>query len=149
RASGFMHNWSPLSVTTDGNTQNVVLVDTTKNLVDMKITTRPNPSTGAVKVQTGASITSLLTFLEDNGLGVYATPAPGDITVGGALAIDGHGTGIPAVGETAQPGHSYGTLSNLIISLTAVVWNSTSNSYVLKTFERSDLDAKAFLVHLG
>lgn len=123
---------------------NVVLVDTRKNLVHMELT--PDRS---VSVETGASMLALLTFLEKNGLGMYASPAPGDITVGGALAIGGHGTGIAAVGEKIPPGQAYGTLSNLIISLTAVVWDSSSKTFVLKTFKRSDADAKAFLVHFG
>lgn len=144
-----MHNWSPLTVTQDNNCRNVVLVKTTTKLIHMEITNTTNPSMKAVKVQTGVMMTDLLTFLEENELGVYSTPAPGDITIGGALAIDGHGTGIPASGETVTPGHSYGTLSNLIISLTAVVWDPNSNSYTLKTFQRSDTHSKAFLVHLG
>jgi FAD/FMN-containing dehydrogenase len=91
-------------VTQASNWQNVILVDT-KKLARMEITTSPDASTSAVNVQTGAQMTKLLTFLEENGLGVYATPAPGDLTVGGVLTIDGHGTGVPAMGETATPGH--------------------------------------------
>jgi FAD/FMN-containing dehydrogenase len=135
-------------VTQANNSRNVILVNT-KKLARMKITSSPEPCTSAVKVQTGAQMTELLTFLEKNGLGVYATPAPGDLTVGGVLAIDGHGTGVPAMGEIVTPGHSFGTLSNLIMSLTAVVWDSKSKSYILKTFQRFELEAKAFLVHLG
>ena len=43
---------------------------------------------------------ALLTALEARALGLTATPAPGDLTLGGVLAIDGHGTAIPATGET-------------------------------------------------
>lgn len=85
RAKGFMHNWSPLTVTATNDNKHVVLIDTTKNLVSMKLTTYTNVKT--VKVQTGASMINLLTFLERNGLGLYAVPAPGDVTVGGVLAI--------------------------------------------------------------
>jgi FAD/FMN-containing dehydrogenase len=49
-------------------------------------------------------------------------PAPGDITVGGMLAINAHGSAIPGTGETRQPGQTYGSLSNPILSLTTVVW---------------------------
>lgn len=150
RASGFMHNWSPLTVT-KANTRikNVILVDTTKRLVEMKITSSPNSQVKAVQVQTGTSMNDLLTFLEKNEMGMYAVPAAGDVSVGGVLAIGGHGSGFPAINEKIPAGFSYGTLSNLIISLTAVVWDSALETYVLKTFLRSDADCKAFLIHLG
>lgn len=150
RASGYMHNWSPLTVTKTNNIKkNVVLVDTTKTLVNMQLTPSPYPNTKAVKVGSGVSMENLLTFLERNGLGVYSAPAVGDITIGGVLAIGGHGSSIPAIGEKEPPGFSYGSISNLVISLTAVVWDSDRNSYVLKTFKRSEADTKAFLVNLG
>ena len=78
-----------------------------------------------------------------------AHPAPGDITIGGALAIDGHGTAVPAQGETIIPGHTYGSVSNLILSLTAVVWSASQGQYVLQTFERSDPAIQPLLAHLG
>ena len=34
-------------------------------------------------------------------------------------------------------------------TVTAVVWSSAQNQYVLKTFSRSDPDIKAFLTSLG
>ena len=55
-------------------------------------------------------------------------PAPGDITIGGALAIDAHGAALPANGETQVSGSTYGSLSNLVTSLTAVVWSSAQPS---------------------
>lgn len=42
-----------------------------------------------------------------------------------------------------------GTLSNSIVSFTAVVWDSVINAYTLKTFQRTDEESSAFLVHLG
>ncbi|XP_037041243.1 uncharacterized protein LOC119077966 [Bradysia coprophila] len=150
RASGYMHNWSPLTVTKANRfVKNVVLVDTKAALIRMALTQSPYANTMAVQVQTGVTVTDLLTFLEENGLGVYAVPAPGGITIGGALAIGGHGTSVPAIGETEPPGFSYGTISNLVISLTAVVWDPAQQTYGLKTFRRSETETKAFLVHLG
>jgi FAD/FMN-containing dehydrogenase len=146
RARGKMHNWSPLSVVPGSDVSRVLLVDTTECLTAMSIV----PGTpAAVRVQTGATMDALLLFLEQRGYGVTAHPAPGDITVGGALAIDGHGTAIPAVGETRASGQTYGTLSNLVRSLTAVVWDTATSSYVLRVFDRSHPDCKAFLTHLG
>lgn len=42
-----------------------------------------------------------------------------------------------------------GSLSSLIVSFTAVVWNNETNAFVLKTFQRSDTDATSFFVSLG
>ncbi|MFO5836832.1 FAD-linked oxidase, partial [Klebsiella pneumoniae] len=64
-------------------------------------------------------------------------------------AIDGHGTGIPAQGESRLPGQSYGSLSNSIVALTAVVWDGAAGQYVLKTFRRDAPACAPFLVHLG
>lgn len=150
RASGYMHNWSPLTVTKSNKiVKNVVLVDTTKTLINMELTPSPYPDTKAVRVGSGTSMHNLLTFLEDNGLGLYSAPAVGHITIGGVLAVGGHGSSIPAIGEKEPTGFSYGSVSNLVISLTAVVWDPARNSYVLKTFKRSEADTKAFLVNLG
>ncbi|EPJ42230.1 hypothetical protein STAFG_0697 [Streptomyces afghaniensis 772] len=92
---------------------------------------------------------AMLTFLEEHGLGVTATPAPGVLTLGGALAIDAHGTAVPARGERRPQGHTYGSLSNLILSLTAVVWDSRAGAYALRTFHRDKGDCAALLTHLG
>jgi len=147
RARGFRHGWAPLTVTSrPGDAATTILVDTTRHLTAMEIlSTAP----GAVRVETGASMDSLLAFLEEAGLGVTNVPAPGDLSVGGALAIDGHGTSIPAVGEIRMPGHTYGSLSNLILSVTAVVWDPAGGRYRLRTFDRADPQCKAFLTHLG
>jgi FAD/FMN-containing dehydrogenase len=146
RPRGMMHNWSPLTVS-PGTTcsSKVVLLDTTLHLTAVAINTTAN----TVTAQTGITMEALLTALENAGLGVTATPAPGDLTLGGVLAIDGHGTAIPAVGETPAAGHTYGSLSNLIRSLTAVVWDPGTSQYVLQTFQRTDAACKALLAHLG
>ncbi|MER5267584.1 cholesterol oxidase substrate-binding domain-containing protein [Actinosynnema sp. NPDC002837] len=142
RPRGFRHGWAPLTVTADTTgADRVVLVDTTRHLKAM--TALPD----AVRVQTGASMDDLLAFLEDAGLGVTNTPAPGDLTVGGVLAINGHGTSVPAVGETRPPGHTYGSLSNMIMSLTAVVWDG--GEYRLRTFQRDEPECAALLTHVG
>jgi FAD/FMN-containing dehydrogenase len=146
RPRGMMHNWSPLTVPPSATCgSKVVLLDTTQYLTAVSINTTNN----TVTAQTGITMEALLTALEGAGLGVTATPAPGDVTLGGVLAIDGHGTAVPAVGEQALAGHTYGSLSNLVLSLTAVVWNPASGQYVLRTYQRSDARCKAFLVHLG
>jgi FAD/FMN-containing dehydrogenase len=147
RARGMMHNWSPLVIPVDSSGANLVLADTTECLTAVTINESGSPAT--VTAQTGVTMDVLLQDLENARLGLTAHPAPGDITLGGVLAIDGHGTAVPAQGETLIPGHTYGSVSNLILSLTAVVWNAAQGQYVLQTFERSDPAIQPLLTHLG
>jgi FAD/FMN-containing dehydrogenase len=147
RPRGSMHNWSPLTVAAGAVCPNIILVDMTANLKSVTVNTATTPKT--VTAQTGVKMEALLTTLEASNLGVNACPAPGDISLGGALAIDGHGTGVPKTGETLIPGNTYGSLSNLIRSLTAVVWDAANNQYELRTFQRSDPGCAALLTHVG
>ncbi|MDK1343008.1 cholesterol oxidase substrate-binding domain-containing protein [Streptomyces sp. 378] len=145
RARGASHGWSPLTVT-EGTPSGapVLLVDTAPHLTGLAL-----DSPTAVRAGTGVTLEALLTFLEEHGLGVTATPAPGVLTLGGALAVDAHGTAVPARGERRRPGHTYGSLSNLVLSLTAVVWDPRAGAYVLRTFHRDEADCAALLAHLG
>lgn len=147
RPRGSMHNWSPLTIQAGAVCPNVILVDTTQNLKAVSVNTSSTPKT--VTAQTGIMMEDLLTTLEGYTLGVTACPAPGDISLGGALAIDAHGTAVPKTGETLVSGHTYGSLSNLVRSLTAVVWNSANNQYELRTFQRTDPGCTALLAHVG
>lgn len=136
RPRGMMHNWSPLTVTPGTPTDaRVVLVDTTQRLTAMRIA---SSSPATVAVQTGATMFDLLAFLEEHGYGLTSVPAPGDVTVGGVLAIGGHGTALTA-----------GTLSNLVVSMQAVVWSPTRRRYVRRTYGREHPACKALLTHLG
>ncbi|MFI2205720.1 cholesterol oxidase substrate-binding domain-containing protein [Streptomyces sp. NPDC020192] len=145
RARGRSHGWSPLTIT-EGTTAGTrtVLVDTAPHLTGLAL-----ESGSAVRAGTGVTLEALLTFLEGHGLGLTATPAPGDLTLGGALAIDAHGTAVPADGERPPPGSTYGSLSNRVLELTAVVWDADSGAYVLRTFRREEADCAALLTHLG
>ncbi|NUU22573.1 MAG: FAD-binding protein, partial [Streptomycetaceae bacterium] len=146
RARGFGHNWSPILVTSDAGSLNTLLVDTTRYLTSVSVQTGGTPS---VTAQTGISMDALLATLEASGLGLTAAPAPGDITLGGVLAIGAHGTAVPAVGESRPYGHTYGSLSNLVLSLTAVVWDQAAGRYALRTFARTDPAIAPLLVNLG
>ncbi|MEU1011917.1 cholesterol oxidase substrate-binding domain-containing protein [Streptomyces sp. NPDC005890] len=145
RARGCSHGWSPLTVTegTSAATR-VLLVDTTRRLTGLA-----RESGTAVRAGAGVTLEALLAFLEEHGLGLTATPAPGDLSLGGALAIDAHGTAVPADGERPPPGGMYGSLSNRVLELTAVVWDADSGAYVLRTFRRDEADCAALLTHLG
>ncbi|MFJ6084788.1 cholesterol oxidase substrate-binding domain-containing protein [Streptomyces sp. NPDC092369] len=145
RARGAAHGWSPLTIS-EGTPSGapVLLVDTSPHLTGLALDSRT-----AVRAGTGVTLEALLTYLEGHGLGVTAAPAPGDLTLGGALAIDAHGTAVPARGERRTPGHTYGSLSNLVLSLTAVVWDEDTRAYVLRTYRRDEADCAALLTHLG
>ncbi|MET9387738.1 cholesterol oxidase substrate-binding domain-containing protein [Streptomyces sp. NPDC002928] len=145
RARGAAHGWSPLTIA-EGTQSDapVLLVDTAPHLTGLTL-----ESDSTVRAGTGVTLEALLTFLEEHGLGLTAAPAPGDLTLGGALAIDAHGTAVPAQGEERLPGHTYGSLSNLVLSLTAVVWDEDSGAYVSRTFTRDEADCAALLTHLG
>ncbi len=146
RAKGMSHNWSPILLPAGNSGAGYVLVDTTQHLTSVSVTAGGPAS---VTAQAGVTMDALTTALAAAGYGLCAIPAPGDITVGGALAINAHGSAIPASGESRLSGQTYGSLSNLILSLTAVVWNPAQSQYALKTFQRDDPDIRAFLAHLG
>lgn len=148
RPRGMMHNWSPLTVTSAENCgTKVVMVDTTRSLTGVDIVTVAGKP--AVRAQAGVTMDTLLQFIEDHGYGLAAAPAPGDITVAGALAIDAHGTAVPALGEARTPGQTYGSLSNLVLSLDAVVWDAQLGSYKVRTFPRSHPAIRVLAGHLG
>jgi FAD/FMN-containing dehydrogenase len=147
RAKGVGHNWSPLLVPSGADVSKVILADTKVHLTAVSINTSGSPK--RVTCQTGVLMDTLLPQLTSAGVGFAAIPAPGNITVGGVLAINAHGSAIPASGESRPNGMSYGSLSNAILSLTAVVWDAGQGAYVLKTFQRGDAAIKPFLAHLG
>lgn len=160
RPRGIMHNWSPLTVTEGESPANVVLLDTTQKLNTVLSVTPPAGNQPAqVKVQTGTTMLALMSAMEiasggtgsAKGFSFAHIPAPGNITVGGALAINAHGTAVqtPPNDNFNIP---YGSLSNLILAFTAVVTDPSSsnkNEYVVKTFQRGEGDDKAFLTHCG
>ncbi|MFJ6134825.1 cholesterol oxidase substrate-binding domain-containing protein [Kitasatospora sp. NPDC092286] len=145
RAQGRRHGWSPLTVAAGTpEAARVLLLDTGRHLTAIAA-----DSPGTVRVQTGATMEDLLAHLATRGLGLTAVPAPGELTVGGVLAVGGHGTAVPAAGETRPDGHGYGSLSNQVTRLTAVVHDPATGRYTLRTFDRAEADSAAFLVHLG
>ncbi|CAL8103766.1 unnamed protein product [Orchesella dallaii] len=150
RAKGFSNSWAPLTVTQNTKCSSTIMVDTTKYLTQMKmISSKTNDHLRAVHVQTGASMENLMVFLEHHNAGLYAAPMMGHSTVGGVLAVGGHGIGAPRRGTRAPTGYSAGSLSNLILSFKAIVWDHDAQSYTLKKFTRTDEDSKAFLTHIG
>ncbi|MDH3754166.1 MAG: FAD-binding protein [Acidimicrobiia bacterium] len=158
RASGKNHNWSPLLLAHDTAAgAKVMLVDTAK----LDSCSFENSDGNALATfGPGITLADASAYLEglDNGGAVDAPgfafpqlPAPGNLTLGGALAIGAHGTVVPLDGSDEDAG-MMGCLSNLITSFEAVVTDPTGtdpDTYALRRFERTDEDAAAFLVHLG
>lgn len=147
RARGSMHGWSPLTVVPGHPVDTVILLDTTRHLTGVSVDRTVAPAT--VTAQGGASLLAILTALEAEGLGWASIPAIGDITIGGALAIDAHGATAPARGQSAAPGISFGSVSNLVTALTAVVWDESDGEYTTRSFTRSDPGIRPLLTHLG
>ena len=144
RPKGMSHNWSPLMLDDHDQITKVLLVDMPSYINKISI-----DSNGIVTAEAGIQMQALMTAMENKGRGFVATPAPGDLTLGGVLAIDGHGTSVPAIGETKLQGQTYGSVSNLVISITAAVYDPQYNKYVAKTFYRNEPEISAFLVNLG
>jgi hypothetical protein len=157
RARGMMHTWSPLTVTQGEPTGKFLLVDLTQHLNQVVgVTAATGNAPAQVIVQTGATMEALMLALEQSlggagsasGFSFAHIPAPGNITVGGALAINAHGTAVPTPPDDDFD-VPYGSLSNQILAFTAVVTPPGSGVYTLRTFARGDADAKAFLTHCG
>jgi FAD/FMN-containing dehydrogenase len=124
---------------------NIVLVNLADSLTSISIDTSSSPVT--VTVGAGTTMNALLTALQNDGYGFTTVPAPGDLTIGGVLAIDGHGSATAATGETRVPGTTFGSLSNTVQSITIVAWNGSE--YALQTFSRTNSAIAPFLTHLG
>lgn len=66
------------------------------------------------------------------------------------LAVDGHGAAAPtAQDERPAPGHTFGTLSNLVLQLKVVAWDAVTEQYAIRTVTRADPEISALLVNLG
>lgn len=159
RPRGVMHGWSPLTLTpTAPPNERVLVIDLTKGFAGMELLPAGGGLPTRVKVGAGATMLELLTFLEQQPGGAGAapgysfphTPAPGDLTVGGVLAIGAHGTAIPRPPADAFAA-SYGSLSNQVVDLTVVGTDPANpgTRYAARTLARADATTKAVLAHLG
>ena len=144
RARGYAHNWSPLVVDPNDLDRRVVLIDMTTGFTGVEMV-----DDLSVRVKAGTSMETMLGFIESQGCGVTSCPAPGDLTIGGVLAIDCHGTGIPASGEGVVEGRTWGTISNRVLELTVIAWDEALGRYAVRTVDRTDPEAAALMVSLG
>lgn len=148
RPRGIMHNWSPLTIAQRADSDpKLMLVDTTKFLNAMAMV-----DDRRVRVGTGATMGELLAFLEGEDLGFVHTPAPGHLSVGGVLAINGHGTAIPNRKEKGQDRRNFGSMSNRIVELEIVGTDPEADNpgvYGVHTIRRQAAEARALMTHLG
>ena len=147
RAKGMSHGWSPLLLPAGRPLQPCLLVDAARNLDQVWVTARPGAAT--VTAQAGITLDQLWEVLGKAGLAVAATPAPGHLTLGGALAIGAHGTALATPGAGLAPGWTFGSLSNAVLALEAVAWDDATGRYALRTFHRGDPAIGPLLVHAG
>ncbi|WP_426575830.1 cholesterol oxidase substrate-binding domain-containing protein [Xenorhabdus stockiae] len=148
RVVGESHNWSPLIISAqEQNNHQVMLMDLTQHFNQVSI--KHLPEYAIVTAQAGVLMETLMTKMEEQGVGFTATPAPGDLTLGGVLAIGGHGTSVKALNEEPQAGHHFGSISNSVLSLSAVVWDEKSEQYIIRNFKRNDPECAPLLVNLG
>ncbi|UGY92301.1 cholesterol oxidase substrate-binding domain-containing protein [Streptomyces gobiensis] len=146
RAKGMGHGWSPLIVRNGEDIGRVVLVDTTAYLTGFRLR---GGDPAMLTAEAGTTMDVLHGALEAGGYGLTGVPQIGDLTLGGALAIGAHGTGVPLPGRAVPAGTGFGTMSDLVDSLTAVVWDDAAGRHTLRTFSRENPDTAALLVHLG
>jgi FAD/FMN-containing dehydrogenase len=145
RPLGAAYSWSPV-VIEPGTPTDVVLLDTTQHLTAATVNAG---SPASVTAQPGITMDNLLLTLKNAGYGFTAFPVLGYATLGGVLATGGRGTGVPAVGETPPAGHTYGSLGNLVVSITAVAWDASAGAYTLQTFQRTDPEIQALITNIG
>ena len=158
RPRGIMHNWSPLSVPAELDGAKIMLIDTTKSLNNMTMHPATDNLPSRVTVGVGATMGELLAFLEKQAGGTGAasgfsfphTPAPDHLTVGGVLAINGHGTAVRTLPDENLDG-SYGSMSNHILELVIVGTDpaDSSGEYKAITLQRGNTDTNVFLTQLG
>ncbi len=82
RPRGSMHSWSPLTLVPGESSDKIVLIDTITHLNSVSVDTVGSPAT--VTAGGGASLESILSALQAEGLGWANSPAIGDITIAGA-----------------------------------------------------------------
>lgn len=153
RAFGKMHTWCPITIPANlSSNDKTVLLDMSK--FDSLEMTEQQQDYGVIKIGAGATLETMHRYLAEQtsvcsaGYGFSNYPAPGELTVGGALAIGCHGTAVPYNGSDEDP-NLFGSLSNKILSMTIVAYNAANGKYELKTLNRDDPEMAAFMVHLG
>lgn len=147
RAKGMSHGWSPLLQPGGRPLTPCLLVDFVPRLHRAWVGGGPGART--VTAQAGIALEHLWDLAGGAGLAAAAIPAPGNLTLGGALAVGAHGSALEGPGAPPREGWTYGSLSNAVLALKAVVWDPASRRYRLRTFQRGEAAIGPLLVHAG
>lgn len=142
RPFGYQHSWSPVA-TVGRPHPRTVLVDV-RELAGVTATTD-----STVTAWCGTRMDDLLERIHGVGRTLLSVPAPGDITVVGAVAVNGHGTGLSTVDEPHTDGRTLSTMSNLITQLRFLEWDHDTETYRATTVNRDDPRCAALLTCLG
>ncbi|CZF79545.1 Cholesterol oxidase, substrate-binding [Grimontia celer] len=152
KAFGSMHNWSPLIISETEPKDKILLLDVSAfNHLEM---VESHQDYGVVRAGSGVQAENLYAFLEAQaggnpdipGYAFSNTPAPGNLSLAGMLSIGGHGTKVSYNGSDENETLN-GSISNNVLSVTALVWNGSK--YTLRTFTRDEEDGDLFLTALG
>jgi hypothetical protein len=168
RVLGHQHNWSPITIAPqDGEKAgDTVLIQLDKLDKKFAVVEKDDRFGGksTATICLGVPQVEFLTLLENAvrsegpptaapGYGVTHCPAPDQITMGGMSCINGHGTAVRTKGEAELLGErTYGSWSNRIVAIKAVVYDETLKEYVEKEITRSTnggADIAPFLTCVG
>ena len=150
RPCGTRYSWSPLVV--DNNrataTKKVVIVDTTKY---MNAVTSVDVERKVFTMSSGALISTALNTLAQHGLSLSTTSGNGNMCLGGAFATATRGWACKPSAQhaaaTEVPGTVYGTMTNSVLSLKAVVWDG--ETFAVREFTRSNPEDALVFIAVG
>jgi hypothetical protein len=135
RPTGTQHNWSPLTVGQQSSEHGdkVILTDMRRHF-NRVIGIHRSDGVASVTFQPGMTLGDFLAALDREGLSLPHTPAPYEITMGGLLSINGHGT---AISSAFEPGDNFGTMSHRLVRIRAATYNAATGLYEFKNYRRA------------
>lgn len=167
RPCGERHGWAPFNMGPRDKGGSIILLD----MREMKAAKVEKGGGGAaaalnfpvVRSQPGIMMQDLMHLLESTpndettaptNLGYTFANIPGlsHVTLGGVVAINGHGTSIDVPGKPPSL-IGNGSVSSHIVEFTAICFDAADQKYKRKTFRRGQMlpgnEESAFLVNLG
>ncbi|HEY9667330.1 MAG TPA: cholesterol oxidase substrate-binding domain-containing protein, partial [Coleofasciculaceae cyanobacterium] len=91
-------------------------------------------------VSPGSSMLEFSEGLANQGYYLCIPTAPGILSVGGVVAIAGHGSGVPSAASDSLdiPDYAFSTVSNQMVWMDVIAYNSTTGQYELTRVSRND-----------
>ena len=150
RPSGTRYSWSPLTVDNNPNEplKGTVLVDMTKYL---NAVTSVDVANKNFTVQAGATFATVFERLAEDKLSLGSAVGTGKMCIGGAFAAGARGWACKPSAQhaaaTEVPGTVYGTMTNSVLSLKAVVWDG--ETFAVREFTRSNPEDALVFIAVG